>query len=117
MATTLNNKNNQDRHKEFVRMVDELVQLKSCHKSQLALAGGFTPNNFFCYYNNTKSVSEKTLTRIKALYNTPINKSDTISTFIKEYREIKRTLDELKQQNAQLLQKLKEINDMLHMII
>lgn len=101
-------------HKEFVRMVDELLQLKSCSKTQLALAGGFTPNNFGCYYNNTKEVSNKTLARVKALYSAPIiNKNDTIAIFIKEYREIKRTLDDLKQQNAQLLQELKEINEML----
>lgn len=110
MATTpLNNNDGQTRHREFVRMVDELMEIKSCHKTQLAIAAGFTPNNFMAYYANTKPISKKTLARVKALYDLPISKPDTIATLVKEYRELKYCLNELRQQNAQMLQEIKEI--------
>lgn len=111
--TSVNDNGEQIRHREFVRMVDELMQIKSCHKTQIALAGGFTPNNFMAYYANTKAVSKKTLARVKALYDVPISKPDTVATIVKEYRELKYCLNELKQQNAQILQEIKEIYKLL----
>ncbi len=109
-------KTRSERHAEFVKMVDELLLQKSCHKTQLAIAGGFTPNNFMSYYTGKKAVSQKTLNRVKALYSVPINRQDTILTSLEEHKQILAKLDEIKLTNQRILEELLKHLDILSKI-
>ncbi|MBR1773930.1 MAG: hypothetical protein IJ759_07870 [Bacteroidales bacterium] len=94
----------QARHNEVVDILNDLIQKRCCTITEIAKISGIQQPVLSDMYRNVRVVSERNLSRLKAVYDKPISQTEIIDSLIKEINDLKGQFDEIKEMSRQAVE-------------